>query len=162
MSVTWSSGHVALRVGTSHCKSALWLVWCPCLVWFLFKWRYNVFELSCNLTRPLLEGSWEFMSGSSSQYVTTLRSLVTIGIVIMKVCFQFVTWHYMTTCLNGYVRSKALTVRHHFAMFGGHSSSTKCKIICSVTPQNHVIEGSCNFMSRSASFRVTTLPSLVT
>ena len=37
----------------------------------------------------LIEGSFEFMSGSSSQYVTRLKSLVTICTVIVEICFSF-------------------------------------------------------------------------
>ena len=50
------------------------------------------------------------------------------------------------------------------SMFGGHLSSTSGDIkylICHVTSQNHVFEGSCNFLSGSFSWYVTTLPSLV-
>ena len=52
----------------------------------------------------------------------------------------------------------------HLAMFGSHWSSTSEDIkylICYVTSQNHLIEGSCNFMSVSSSCHVTTLPCLV-
>ena len=34
-------------------------------------------------------------------------------------------------------------------------------LICQVTSQNHVIEGSCNFLSGNSSWYVTTLLSLV-
>ena len=40
-------------------------------------------------------------------------------------------------------------VSHHFAMFGGYWSSAGGDIkylICHVTSQKHVVEGSCNFM----------------
>ena len=49
-------------------------------------------------------------------------------------------------------------------MLGGHWLSTSGDIkylICHVTSQNYVIEGSCNFMSASSSLYVTTLPNLV-
>ena len=53
-----------------------------------------------------------------------------------------------------------LTVIHHLAMFGGYwnsaSESTKYSI-CHVATQNHMIEGSCNFMSGNSSLYITTL-----
>ena len=64
---------------------------------------------------------------------------------------------------------------HHLVIFGGHWSNASGDIkylICHVTSQNFVIEGSFNFMSGSATIPmatklgrmvayVTTLPSLV-
>ena len=74
----WSKGHVALRVWASHGKSASYLVRCP---WVFNRWRYNRFNLWRDVTKPshwgvMLICGWEF-----SRYVTTLTSLVTIGIV---------------------------------------------------------------------------------
>ena len=34
-------------------------------------------------------------------------------------------------------------------------------LICPVTSQNHVIEGSCNFLNESSSWFVNTMPSLL-
>ena len=42
-------GHVTLKVGLSHGKSTLWLVFYPHV---LCKCRYNAFNLSCDLKRP--------------------------------------------------------------------------------------------------------------
>ena len=53
---------------------------------------------------------------------------------------------------------------HHLAMFGEHCSNASGNIkylTFHVTLQNHVIEGSTNFMSGSSSWYITTLPSLV-
>ena len=54
---------------------------------------------------------------------------------------------------------------HHLTMHGGHCFIATGNIeywICHVTSQNHVIEGSSNFMSDSFSWYVTTtFPSLV-
>ena len=55
--------HMTLRVGPSHVKWAPWLVWCP---WVFCKWRYNVFNLLHDLTRPLHWGvlqihGWELL-----------------------------------------------------------------------------------------------------
>ena len=39
----------------------------------------------------LVEGSSNFMSGSSSRYITTLPSLVVMGVVVVELyCFYFV------------------------------------------------------------------------
>ena len=46
-------------------------------------------------------------------------------------------------------------------MFGGHSENDIKHFICHVILQNHVIEGSCNFMNGSSSMYVTILPSLL-
>ena len=65
----------------------------------------------------------------------------------------------MTTCLNGYTNFLV-----EATLLGGHWSSASADIkylIFHVTPQNHVIKGSCNFMSWSSSLHATTLPSLV-
>ena len=53
---------------------------------------------------------------------------------------------------------------HYIPMFGGHWANTsgdRKYLICHVTSQNQVIEGSSNFLSGSPSWYVTTLPSLV-
>ena len=34
-------------------------------------------------------------------------------------------------------------------------------LICQLAPQDHMIEGSCNFMTGNCSFYATTLPSLL-
>ena len=55
-------------------------------------------------------------------------------------------------------------VSHHLVMFGGYCSIAIGYIkylICHVTLQNYLIEGSSNFMSGNSSWYVTTLPSLV-
>ena len=53
---------------------------------------------------------------------------------------------------------------HHFTMFGGNCSSGSGVIrhlVSHVTSKEHVIEGSCNFISGSSSLYVTTLSSMV-
>ena len=54
-------------------------------------------------------------------------------------------------------------VSHHLTMHGGFIATGNIEYwICHVTSQNHVIEGSSNFMSDSFSWYVTTtFPSLV-
>ena len=48
--------------------------------------------LICHVTshEHLIEGSCEFMGGSSLQYITILINLAAINIVILEVSFQFV------------------------------------------------------------------------
>ena len=53
---------------------------------------------------------------------------------------------------------------HHLARFGGHWSSASEDIkflICNVTLQDHMIQGSSNFMSVSSSWYIITLPDLM-
>ena len=53
---------------------------------------------------------------------------------------------------------------HHLAIFGGDWGNVSGDIkylIYHVASQNNVIKGSSNFLSRSSSWYVTTLPSLV-
>ena len=53
---------------------------------------------------------------------------------------------------------------HHLAMFGGHWSSASEDIkflIRNVTLQDHMIQGSSNFMSVSSSWYIITLPDLM-
>ena len=95
-----SEALVASGVGASRDKSAPWLVWCP---WVFFKWRYNAFNLSRDLTRPLHRGVIQiltFIDGSSLRHATTLTSYVTISIVIVEICFLI---YHMNVCLKVYV-----------------------------------------------------------
>ena len=55
---------------------------------------------------------------------------------------------------------KPIAVSHNLVMFGGHWSSTSGDIkylTCHVTSQNHMTEGSSNFISGSSSWYVTNL-----
>ena len=115
----------------------------------------------------LIEGSCEFMVGSSLFYGTTLISFVTIDIVMVDICFCHIgsCGHMLKGLCEFIYEWKPFTVSHHLPMFGGHWSSGTGDIkywICHITLQNHVIEGSCNFMIRSSSWHITTLPTLVT
>ena len=75
---------MGLRVGASHGKSASYLV----RVHRSFASGDKI-DLVCDVTSQyhLIEGSCEFLSGTSSQYVTTLTSLVTIDIAKVEICF---------------------------------------------------------------------------
>ena len=91
----------------SQDKSAPCLVWCP---WFFCKWRYNVFNLSCDLTWPPLWWFMQIYGWEFTQYVTTLINLVTIGVMIALICFKFVSWPLLTTCLKGDVNLWVVTL----------------------------------------------------
>ena len=72
---------MTLKMGVSLGKSAPYLVRYP---WVFCKWRYG--RLICDVISQdnLIEESYEFLSGSSSRYVTILTNLVTIDIVKWK------------------------------------------------------------------------------
>ena len=53
MCITWSKGHMALRIGAPLCISTPCLVWCS---WVFCRWRYNLFKLSRDIPLPL---NWE-------------------------------------------------------------------------------------------------------
>ena len=73
--VSWSKGHVVLRVGASHLNSAPCLVWCPL---FFCKWRYNAFHLSRGLKRSCdLRTMWIYKKKSFKlrYHPATVKSL---------------------------------------------------------------------------------------
>ena len=76
----------------------------------------------------VFQGSCNFMIGSSSLYVTTLKSLLAIGIVVVE-------------------------VSHHSTNFGGHrySGGGDNDLVCHVILQNYVIKVACDFIGRSLS-----------
>ena len=53
----------------------------------------DIMYLTCHMTLQyhVIEGSSNFMSRSSSWDIATLSSLLAIGIVIVEICFYFVT-----------------------------------------------------------------------
>ena len=55
--------------------------------------------MSRDFTKSRFWRSCNFMSGSSPWYVTTISSLVAIGIVIVAICFYLVMWSSKTTWL---------------------------------------------------------------
>ena len=113
----------------------------------------NVKYYICHMTRKkqLIEGSCN-MSGSSSYYVTTLASLVVIGIVVIELHFvYFVTFNQRAMWLYGLV---SLMVSYHPATFGshGHSGSGDMFLFWQLTSQDHVIKDSCDFIGWSPSW----------
>ena len=83
-----TKGHVALRMGTCHCKLE------PCLLGvYEFSAGGDIMYLICHVLPHdhYTKGSRKFMGGSSWYYIITLISLMTISIVIVEICFQFVT-----------------------------------------------------------------------
>ena len=83
--------------------------------------------------------------------------------IVFLVCYVTFREH-MFKGLFGFIEWKPVTLSHHLAMFVDRWSSgseyTKY-LTCHMTLQNHVIEGSSNFMSGSSSLYITTLPSLL-
>ena len=84
--VTSSKGRVDLSLGASFTMSAPCLVLCS---YIFCRWRYVLFF--CHMTSKYhsIDVLCKFMGGSSLPYVTTLTSLVTITILIVKeeTCF---------------------------------------------------------------------------
>ena len=83
LTVTWSHvGHLIKGscLGASYTKSAPSLMWCQ----YHTKGGDMCFICHVPLQDHSVEMSCIFMGESSSQYVTTLKSLVTIGIPIVK------------------------------------------------------------------------------
>ena len=133
--VTWSKGHVALRVGATHGKTATCLVWRQ---WIFCKWRYNVLNLSCHLPWP---SYWWVMQIYESKLLAICHhhdrfcdpkhcdsgEIVFLSRGLTGSHIKRVMWIY------GW---KPLTVCHYLAMFGEHWSSTRGDIkylICHVT-----------------------------
>ena len=141
--LTWWKGHVALSMGACHCKSEPSLV---CSSWIFCRWRYDVFNLSRDLTWSL-HWACEQCGGGN--------------IMLFNLSCDF-SWTHVERIvwIHG---SKPVTLYHHLTTFGSHWSIANGNkySIWRVTLQNHVIEGSSNFMSESSSWYVTTLPSLV-
>ena len=80
---TFLKDYVKLWVEASHGKSPPCLVWCQ---WVLCKWIYNTFNFSRALIRQPQGGIMQVSGGSSSsRYVTTMTSLVTVGNVIVEI-----------------------------------------------------------------------------
>ena len=77
-------GYVTLSMGSSYCKSAPCLVWC---FWVFHKWRYDVCNLSRDLTRPPHWESMRIYGWESLFYVNTLIPLVIISNVMVEICF---------------------------------------------------------------------------
>ena len=130
--------------------------------WIFCKCRYNVFNLSSNLTRP---HHWGVMRIYRRKLLAVFHHLDKFGDLYHfdSANILFVTWPHLTTCLTGYVNLwvEPLHASQHLSIFGGHWSSTSKDIkhlIWRVTSQNHVIERSCNVMGGSSSLYITTSP----
>ena len=120
--VTWSKGHVASKMGTSHCNSAPCLVWCS---WVSCSWRCNAFNLSRDLT---WSPHWEVMRIYGWELIALCHypdkpcdykhcdggNIFLIYQVTSREHVQKFIWIY------GW---KPLTVSYHLAMLGCHWSS---------------------------------------
>ena len=146
--VMWSKGHVALRMGTSHCTLAPCLVWCS---WVFCRWRYNLFNLSRDLTWLPHWGLkrvywWEHLvvchhpdKSCDHKHCDSGDMFLVCHVASRKHAIWIYGW-------------KFPTMSHHLAVFGGHWTYANANIkylIGHVTSQNHVIEGSSNFIIRS-------------
>ena len=80
-------GHAALWLGSRQGKSPACHNWCPQALW---QWRYNCLRMSPCFGRPREQRGCDFIGKSTSQEVTTLSSLLTIGIFVVEIkCFQW-------------------------------------------------------------------------
>ena len=145
--VTWSKGHVALRVGVSHVKSASCLVRCP---WVFCECRYNVIVMwPRNITSLRGHGyGWELLVICHHPDKFGDRKHCDIGDMFL-IC-QLTSRDHMFKGLCEPMGGSPWPPCH---WFGGHWSSWSGDIkyfICHVTSQNQVIEGSRDFFSRSS------------
>ena len=138
----WLMGHVALRMKLSFVKSAPGLVWCS---WVFYNLRYKVFSLPTGLKNHLIEESCKFQGGSPLQYFITLTSLVTIGIVIMEICFLIclATW-------RGHMCKKSC--EYMGRNFDSHRNCGICDemMLAYKISQYHIITASYGFIGRSS------------
>ena len=137
----------------------------------------------------VIKGHVAFEGGNLSQQVSTLPSLVSMGLLQVEIKqIQFVTWPHKTTflrdhanlhvgvpcglfldvstCLKGYVTlwAEASHCKSPPCYVGGCWSCANGDVkylICHVISHNHVIEAPCKFMSGNSSFYFATLPSQV-
>ena len=127
-----------LRVVVFHSKLARYLVRCTLV---FCKLRYNRFNLWYDLTRPSHWGAmwiwWEFLVVCSSCGVTA-------SILKVEICFQIVTWFYMTLYLKGHITlyveaSHGKSPTWHVAGYWFCASGYIKYWICHMTLQNHMI-----------------------
>ena len=166
MLLTWSKDHVALSMGACHCKSEPSLV---CSSWIFCRWRYDVFSLSRDLTWSphwacIQIYGWELLGlchWTDKSCPCDHKHCGGGNIMLFNLSCNF-SWTHVERIIwiHG---SKPVTLSHHLTTFGSHWSIANGNkySIWRVTLQNHVIEGSSNFMSESSSWYVTTLSSLV-
>ena len=73
---------MALRIGASRCKLASCLVSFP---WVFCRWKYSIFDLSRDLCQQVFKGLCKFMDEILSRRVTTLPSLMAIGLLQVEI-----------------------------------------------------------------------------
>ena len=132
--------YINLWVKTPHVESP------PCHVWW--QWSSTSGDMKyliCHVTSQseVNKGSCNFMSESSSWYVTILPCLVVIGSGdIMFLVSIRVDYFYGLPLLK---------VCHHLAKFGGHKhcgSGDIILLVYQVILRDHVINGPCDYIGR--------------
>ena len=151
--VGWSRGFVTLRVGTSHDKSATYLIWCP---WASCKWRCYVFNLPSCFKRPPHWGiiqifGWKLLVvyhhsdkfGDNWHQVEWRYKVLNLSSGLTGPRDWRIIWHY---------RWKPLMISYHHTTFGGdkHCGSEDVMIlICHVISQDHLTKEPCSFINTS-------------
>ena len=140
-------------------------VWCPLVYW---KWRYNIFNLSRELTRTR---NWRIVWRYGSKlvnYITTLPNLLAICEVVLEIWWlYFITWSCKTIWLKSHVILREVFPQAKSpsgAKFGSHKPCGRNNIVvlvCHLISQDHTMKKSCDYMGGSSWWSVTTLPNLV-
>ena len=145
-------GLSGLRVVVSHDKTATCLVWCP---WIFSNGDIIYLVWHETLHNHFIEGSCKYMGG---ELFAVSRNPDT-SCDHMR-CFWFVTWPHVSTCLKGYANLWVKSLASYHLPYYVWWSLVKCKwrykvfyMSCDIA--NHVIDGSCNFMTGSFSWKVT-------
>lgn len=132
--------YITLWVGAPHSKSPM------CQVWFLevfWKCRYKAFNWS---REHMIKGAHDLVKGRPLTLVNTVPILMLIRLLEVDISrFNFVILHHVTT----------------FETYSSSESGDLTFLFCQVTPRDHMIKGICDFVSRSPSTYVITLPVLV-
>ena len=141
----FSKGHVALRVEGFQSNSAPYLIQCPRA---FCKRRYDRL-MSRELTRPL---HWGVKQISGWEFLPVCYHICESG-------YMFLICH-VTICLKTYATlwvgaCCGMAPPFHVSGYWLHLSGYMKYFICHVTSQNHMMEGSSNFMCGNSSLYVT-------
>ena len=133
-----SKGRLVLMMGACHDKS--YPIPCP---WVFCKWRCNRYK-----TRPPCWVVMQIMGGSSWQHSTTLTNF-SRDHMLKRWCYLWLH----------FCHSKSPPC--HIGGYWLYTSEDTKYLVCHMISKNHVIEESCNFMSKDSSLHVIKLPRLV-
>ena len=121
-------------------------VWCPLVYW---KWRYNIFNLSRELTRTR---NWRIVWRYGSKlvnYITTLPNLLAICEVVLEIWWlYFITWSCKTIWLKSHVILREVFSQAKSpsgAKFRSHKPCGRGNIVvlvCHVISQDHTMKKS--------------------